>query len=63
MSLRPFWQRHPVLLRIAAALTLALFPLAVLAYMVQQLWEARESVAKLYRDAWGYMVNGAGCRK
>ena len=58
MSLRRYWIKHPLQLRLAGAATLLFSPLLIVAWMCMLAWEERSDLADMYKDAWRYMVKG-----
>jgi len=58
MSLKPFWVKHPILLRLTAGLMLLGAPLLLLYSVVMAAWDEREEIADMYRQVWRYMIRG-----
>lgn len=59
MSLRPYWARHQVHLRIAGALVLIFSPLIVAWWAVLVCWQERGDIAHTFKEAWEYLKGEA----
>jgi len=58
MSLKPYWVKHPVQLRIVALLAILISPLAVCWFICESVWEQRGDILGAYKEAWGYVIKG-----
>lgn len=58
MSLRPYWARHRIQLRIAGALVLLLSPLIVIMWAGSAAWNDRQCLIDELKDGWWYMTRG-----
>ncbi|MBB5414077.1 hypothetical protein [Paraburkholderia atlantica] len=59
MSLRKYWQRHPVQLRLAALILLVLIPVTTPLFALAIHWrEILEAFAEQYRDTWCALTRG-----
>jgi hypothetical protein len=58
MSLRPFWKRHPLLLRLVAGTMLLFSPLLMVCVVISIAWADRDEIKGLFRELWGYAVKG-----
>lgn len=59
MSLRKYWQRHPIQTRIVAAVLLLLMPIATPLVALVLFWrEILATYAEHYREAWQVLMRG-----
>ncbi|KDR25991.1 hypothetical protein [Caballeronia zhejiangensis] len=61
MSIRKYWMKHPVQLRVAALLTLVLMPIWLpIVAVVQYRREIVEEIRYQYADTWRVLTKGRG---
>jgi len=58
MSLKPYWVKHPVQLRLTAFGFLLTLPVWILAFVVHAAWKDREEVVDFGKTLWDYMIKG-----
>jgi hypothetical protein len=58
MSLKPFWQKHPTLLRLTAGLFIIAAPFVFTFCAAQAIWAERWEIVGVFKSLWGYVRKG-----